>query len=77
MIDSSINQSEPAKQLELHTTIEGQCDRWLPREVGLFIASPHLSQRCRTALEANWEEISNVALPGLHQSVRLFRKKEP
>ena len=75
MIDSSINQSEPAKKLGLHTTIERQCDRWLSREVDLFIASPHLSQRCLTALEANWEEISKVALPNQDQSVQVFEKK--
>ncbi|WP_415399123.1 hypothetical protein [Synechococcus sp. W4D4] len=75
MIDSSINQSQPAKQLGLHTTIEGQCDRWLSREVDLFIASPHLSQRCLAALEANWEEISKVALPSQDQSVQIFAKR--
>ena len=75
MVDSSINQSESAKQLGLHTTIEGQCDRWLSREVDLFIASPHLAQRCLTALEAGWEEISNVALPNQDQSVQVFEKR--
>ena len=77
MIDSSINQSEPAKQLGLHTTIEGQCDRWLSRDVDLFIASPYLSQRCLTALEADWEEISNVVLPNQNQSVQVFEKRGP
>ena len=75
MIDSRINQSEPAKKLELHTTIEGQCDRWLSRGVSLFIASPNLSQRCLTSLEANWKEISKVILSGQDQSVKIFRRK--
>ena len=75
MIDSSINQSEPARQLGLYTTIEGQCDRWLSRDVDLFIASPHLSQRCLKALEAGWEEVSNVSLPNQDQSVQVFEKR--
>jgi len=76
MVDSSINQSESAKQLGLHTTIEGQCDRWLSRDIELFIASPHLSQRCLIALEADWEEISNVVLPNQNQSVQVFEKRD-
>ena len=75
MIDSSINQSEPARQLGLYTTIEGQCDRWLSRDVDLFIGSPHLSQRCLKALEAGWEEVSNVSLPNQDQSVQVFEKR--
>ena len=76
MVDSSINQSESAKQLGLHTTIEGQCDRWLSRDIDLFIASPHLSQRCLISLEADWEEISNVVLPNQNQSVQVFEKRD-
>ena len=76
MVDSSINQSESAKQLGLHTTIEGQCDRWLSRDIDLFIASPHLSQRCLISLEADWEEISNVVLPNQNQLVQVFEKRD-
>ena len=75
MIDGNTNQSKPAKQPELNTTIEGQWGRWLSKEADLFIASPYLSRRYLTALEANWEEISNVHLPNQDQSVQVSRNE--
>ena len=75
MIDSSINQSEPAKQLGLHTTIEDQCDRWLSKEVDLFIASPGLSRRCQKALKADWKETRNSVLSSPDKSVQVFAKR--
>ena len=75
MIDSSISQSETARQLGLDTTIEDQCDRWLSREIDLFIASPQLSQRCPALHVAGWEDISESVLSNKDRSLQFFARK--
>lgn len=76
MLNSSINQSKPAKELGLTTTFDEQCARWLSSKIDLFISRPHLSQKCQRLLGADWEEMSELALRDKDESVQIFRQKK-